>query len=319
VAEDRHGRMPLRAVGLILLVCFLWGTNIVSIKYSNEGIPPLLTAGLRNVGAALVLGAWLAVTGRTLIHRDRRALHGVVIGIMFGFDFLFFYWGSLYTSASRVVIFANTQPLWVALGAHFLFPLDRLSARKALGLAAAFAGIVFVFATRSAELGARHWVGDVMELAAALVWASTTLYLKRLSDHYDVPASSTLFYQLAFSLPVLFGGSFLFERGQPLELGLGPVLALIYQTLVVAVGSYALWYWMIQHYRVSHLASFTLLTPLFGVLAGASVLGDTLQASLLLGLALVVGGIYVVNTTGRGPSAAPSPERRGPQKPGTDL
>jgi drug/metabolite transporter (DMT)-like permease len=284
-----------------VLVCLVWGTNIVAIKFSNEGIPPLLAASLRNAGAALVLGVWLVAGGRELIHRDRRALHGAAIGLLFGLDFLFYYWGSAFTSASRVVIFANTQPLWVALGAHFLFPLDRLSPKKIVGLVAAFAGIVFVFATRSSDLGARSWVGDVMELVAALVWASTTLYLKRLSDRFDIPASSTLFYQLLFSIPVLIGGFFLFERGSSVQFAAGPVLALVYQTLIVAVGSYALWYWMIQQYRVSNLSSFTLLTPLFGVMMSALILGDQLRPVFLVGLTLVVGGIYLVNTSGRRP------------------
>jgi drug/metabolite transporter (DMT)-like permease len=279
----------------------VWGPNIVAIKFPNEGIPPLLAAVLRNAGATLVLGVWMVAGGRELIHRDRRALHGVLIGLLFGFDFLFYYWGSSFTSASRVVIFANTQPLWVALGAHFLFPLDRLSPKKIVGLVAAFAGLVFVFSTRSSDLGALSWVGDLMELTAALVWASTTLYLKRLADRFDIPASSTLFNQLLFSLPVLLAGFLLFERGSSVHFAAGPVLALVSQTLIVAVGSYALWYWMIQQYRVSNLSSFTLLTPLFGVMMSALILGDQLRPVLLIGLALVVGGIYLVNTSSRRP------------------
>jgi drug/metabolite transporter (DMT)-like permease len=55
------------------------------------------------------------------------------------------------------------------------------------------------------------------------------------------------------------------------------------------------WFWLIRHYHVGRIASFTFLTPIFGVLAGGILLDETVSKILLLSLLLVGSGIYLVN------------------------
>ncbi|HSQ86099.1 MAG TPA: DMT family transporter, partial [Desulfobacterales bacterium] len=68
-----------------------------------------------------------------------------------------------------------------------------------------------------------------------------------------------------------------------------------YQTVWVAFITYLAWFWLIRHYPPSRLASFTFLTPLFGVFAGALLLDEPITGGLLLALVLVGAGIYLVN------------------------
>ena len=278
---------------LLVCVCAVWGVNMTAIKLSNEGIPPLLAATLRNVGAVVPVAAYLLWRGIPLIHRDRRALFGVIIGVLFGLDFLFFYGGSSLTNASRAVILVYMQPVWVALGAHVFLPGDRLTRRRAVGLFLALTGLAAVF---SAPSGGQEGTltGDLLELAAGMTWAATTVFIKATVERFEVPPSSTLFYQLLFSVPLLGMGFLVFERDAPVEPTALAVGALLFQTFVVAAASYAVWYWMIQRYQVTSLAAFTMTTPLFGVMAGWLILGEPLPTSLLLGLLLVSAGIYLV-------------------------
>ncbi|MBU0697972.1 MAG: DMT family transporter, partial [Proteobacteria bacterium] len=76
-----------------------------------------------------------------------------------------------------------------------------------------------------------------------------------------------------------------------------PLIAasIAYQTLWVAFVTYLAWFWLVRHYPPSRLASFTFLTPLFGVLAGGLLLNEPITGSLLLALILVGVGIYMVN------------------------
>jgi drug/metabolite transporter (DMT)-like permease len=292
VSSVSRGLTP-GAVALVVGLCAVWGANMAVIKLSNEGMPPLVAVTLRNAGAAIPVAAYLLWKRIPLVHRDRRALFGVVIGVLFGLDFLFFYWGSSLTNASRAVIFLYTQPFWVAIGANALFPDDRLTLRRLAGLFLALAGLAAVFLTNSGA-GPSHRTGDLMMLAAAGFWAATTLFIKAIVRKVDVPPSSTLFYQLVFSLPLLSVAAFLLERHDPIELTPLVIGSLLFQTFVVAAASYAVWYWMIQRYRVTALSSFTMLTPVFGVLAGWVVLGEALPPLLLLGLVFVTVGIYLV-------------------------
>jgi drug/metabolite transporter (DMT)-like permease len=76
-----------------------------------------------------------------------------------------------------------------------------------------------------------------------------------------------------------------------------PLIAgsLAYQAVWVACITYLAWFWLIRHYPASRLASFTFLTPLFGVFAGGLLLNESITNSLLLALVLVGMGIYLVN------------------------
>lgn len=287
--------LPLVAAAILIAVCAVWGLNMVSIKISNPGLPPLHAVALRNSVAALVIGVWVYLRRETLFHRDRRLVHGVAIGIMFGFDFMFLYWGSVFTHASRAIVFLYTYPFWVAIGAHIFLPQERLNRGKVMGLMLAFAGVVIVFASRQKGLEPGYWIGDGMEVVAALFWAATTVYIKAVIENNDIGAETVLFYQLFFSVPVLLTATVLFEWPAAVNLSFPVVAALVYQSLIVASVSYMVWFWLVHKHEVSVLAAFILLVPLFGVLGSHLVLGEEMPVQLLLGLALVVAGILLVN------------------------
>jgi drug/metabolite transporter (DMT)-like permease len=63
----------------------------------------------------------------------------------------------------------------------------------------------------------------------------------------------------------------------------------------VAFITYLAWFWLVRNYPASRLASFTFLTPLFGVLAGGALLNEPITNMLLISLVLVSTGIYLVN------------------------
>ena len=293
--DSRSHHVPFSGAALLILVCLIWGGNMVMIKFSNLGIPPLMAATVRSLVAALCVWMFAGVRGKPVLMRGPDLKHGVIIGILFGLDFLLLYWGTVFTVASRAIIFLYTHSIWAALGAHFFLKGDRLTPAKTSGLILAFAGVVSVFWVRSGELPPLFWVGDLMEVAAALFWAATTLYIKKVAGSRPIDHYQTLFAQLVYSLPVLAAGWLLLDLGKPVILN-GVVLgALAYQCLLTAFFSYVLWFWMIHTYPVSRLAAFIFLAPLFGVLLGGIFQGDPLTLQLWIGLACVGGGIYLVN------------------------
>jgi drug/metabolite transporter (DMT)-like permease len=290
-----NGNLSLTAGLLLLLVCAIWGGNAVSIKFSNQGIPPLLAATIRSVAAGFLVLLWAKFKGQQVFFPRGARRHGVMIGLLFGLDFLFLYWSVSFTTASRATIFLYSHPFWVALGAHFILDQDRLRPVKAAGLILAFAGLWMVFRIQSPMLPENHWIGDVMGLAAAVFWAATTLYIKRISQTVTLNHYQTLFSQLLFAVPVLLAGSLVFEHDYTLVLSAPVLWAMAYQIVVVAFFSYTLWFWMIHNFAVSGLTAFTFLAPLFGVVFGAVILLEPVGIGVWFGLALVCTGIYLVN------------------------
>ncbi len=297
VSQTNHSyaQIPLTGVLLLSFLCLIWGGNMVSIKISNLGVSPILAAAIRSVVASFLL--WLyALTVRERVFLPKAFMkHGVGVGLLFGLEFVFLFWGVKFTDASRAIIFLYTQPLWTVALAHLLLHDERLGFSRGAGVLIAVVGLCLVFGTRSMKLGPHYWVGDLMEVAAGFLWAATTIYIKRFIRNTPITHFQTLFAQLFYSIPVLFLGALLFEWGLPVSLSAPVIGALFYQSVVVAFATYLAWFWLLHRFQAGRLAAFTFLTPIFGVILSGILLHEPLTTFLWIGLALVAGGIYLVN------------------------
>jgi drug/metabolite transporter (DMT)-like permease len=225
----------------------------------------------------------------------RLALHGAVVGFLFGSEFALIYAGLEYTLASRTYILVYTAPFFVALGAHFFLSGDRLNRWKLIGLTIAFLGASLLFVNNRGASPGGMLVGDLMALAAGALWAATTIYIKRYLVGRATPMQ-TLFYQVFFSVPLLFGASFLTEG--PFVTGFSALTAvsLFYQCIIVASVSFIFWFEMVHRYPISLLHAFTFFVPVFGVtISGVLILGELITVRLITALAMVGLGMLLVN------------------------
>jgi drug/metabolite transporter (DMT)-like permease len=293
---DRHSHLDSRAVLLLVLCCFLWGLNQVAAKVAIAEVPPLWQAALRSLGGALLVFAWARWRGIALFERDGSLPGGALAGLLFAAEFGCIFLGLQFTTASRMAVFIYISPFVVALGMPFIARAERLSALQIGGLATAFAGVAWAFAEGFTQpaAGPLQWLGDALGVVAGVLWGATTLAIRgsRLSS---ASAEKTLLYQLAISGVALAVAAL--AVGQPWAPVLAPLTwaSLFFQIVIVTFASYLLWFWLIRHYPATRLASFTLLTPVFGLLLGALLLGEPVTARLLVGLAAVAVGIVVVN------------------------
>ncbi|HEY6431416.1 MAG TPA: DMT family transporter [Acetobacteraceae bacterium] len=292
-----RGRIDALAASILISCCALWGVQQVAIKAAAaDGLPPLLQAFLRSALAAVLVCLWAGRrgTGQGLFARDGSLWAGCGIAVLFAVEFLFLYPGMQLTTASRGVVVLYTAPFWVAAGAHFLVPSERLRPRQVVGLVAAFIGVGCAVADGLLH-GGGSLTGDAMVGLAAAAWGLTTVAVKASPRLRVLSPAKLLLYQLGGSAPILL--AFAAWQGQLSFAGTTPAgwAWLAYQTVVVAFASYLIWFWLITHYPAGRLSAYTFLSPLFGIAAGALILGE--RASIELGLALlfVAIGIRLVN------------------------
>ena len=282
-------------MAVLLVLALIWGANMAVIKIGARELAPLFMAGLRSLVASACLYVWMRAKGIAVFPSRVVVLHGIVVGLLFGCEFGFIYVGLQYTLASRTYVLVYTAPFFAAAGAHFFLQGDRLNALKAAGLVLAFAGVVCLFMRDAASFSMSALPGDLMALGAGVLWAATTLYLKKYLSQRALPLQ-TLFYQVFFSAPLLFLISFAVE--DPMVLGFSFVtgFSLFYQCIIVAFLSYLAWFQLIHQYPVSLLHAFSFFTPVFGVfLSGALILGEVITPNLVLALVLVSAGMVLVN------------------------
>jgi drug/metabolite transporter (DMT)-like permease len=277
----------------------------VAAKVTLAEVPPLLQAGARSLGAAALLLAWAAWRRLPLWQRDGTLRGGLLAGALFAAEFACIYVGLQYTSASRMSVFIYLSPFVVALGMPLISASERLSRAQLAGLVLAFAGVTLAFAegfTRPA-VGPLQWLGDALGITAALLWGLTTLVLRG-SRLTRVLPEKTLLYQLAVSGVALTAAGLAAGEAWPAQISAAAAWPLAFQTVVITFASYLAWFWLLRHYPATRLAAFTLLTPLFGLLAGVLLLGEPATWRLVLALGAVCGGIALVNLL---PPARPRP------------
>lgn len=287
----RKDHLDALAVGILLVCCMFWGFQQVLVKATVTQVPPVFQSAVRGVGATLLLWLWCQWRGVRLFARDGSLWAGLLVGCLFAAEFAFIYIGLQHTSASRLTVFLYTSPFWVAVFVPFFIRTERLRPVQWLGMACAFAAVVFALREGFGGGGAS---GDLMGLAAGALWGLTTVTI-RACNLTRISAEKLLFYQLAVSTVVLILLSHL--MGEPWggawsRFAIGSVAV---QMVVGAFASYLAWMWMLGRYPATKISAFVFLTPLFALLFGMLWLGEAVTLTLALSLALVAVGIVLVN------------------------
>jgi len=293
--STRKEHLDGMAAGLLLVCCMFWGFQQVLVKATLPELPPVFQAGVRFVGAALLLVLWCRWRGIPLLTRDGTLWPGLLAGPFFAGESPCLYIGLQFTTASRLTVFLYTSPFWAALLLPLFVRAERLRPLQWLGLLLAFCALVFaVRESFIAPTTEQQWLGDALALAAGLSWGLTTVTI-RASTLARASAEKLLFYQVAVSAAILPLLSL--ALGETWTWPFSPFAAtsLVLQTVVGAFASYLVWMWMLGRYPATKISVFVFLTPIFALLFGTLWLHEPVTPTLLTALALVAGGIVLVN------------------------
>lgn len=301
LVHDRRDAIDSTAALLMLMLTFSWGLNGVAQKVSNYGFSPIFVSMARSAIACGLVYLWCRYRGIPVFNRDGTLWPGLLAGLLFGGEFTLIFFGLDYTSVARAALMINMMPFWVLIGAHFLLG-ERMSVRALAGLVLAFGGVVLVFSDQLSLPGPEAIWGDIICLIAGILWAATTIVIKR-SRLVMASAEKILLYQLAVSalmvVPLLPFATPLVRAVDALAIG-----SLLFQAIYIAAFTYVLWFWLMRRYPAGALTSFAFLTPAFGVLLGGLLLDEHLSPRILLALGLIVIGLIVVNRPARRPGEA---------------
>ena len=283
------------ALQVMLLLCLIWGSQQVMIKWAAVDIAPVMQAALRSGIAAVLVGLLICWRGGwDQVGSTWRG--GLLAGALFGLEFLLIAEGLKLTSAAHMSVFLYTAPVFTALGLHLMLPSERLRTLQWLGILLAFVGIALAFAggLSLGQLDGRTLLGDAFGVLAGLAWGATTVVVRgsRLSE---APATLTLFYQLMVGFAGLLLVALL--TGQAGKVTLTPlsISSVLFQGLVVSFFSYLTWFWLLRQYLASNLAVFSFITPLFGVTFGVLLLDEPLSLNFVFGAVLVLCGVVLVS------------------------
>lgn len=294
--QERKGIDGL-AFGMLVVLCMTYAFQQIAIKAAAPDIAPIWQISIRSGIAAVLVAILMAVRGQPFGLDNGNWRPGLLVGALFGLEFLLLGEGLRYTTASHMSVFVYTAPFFAAVGLHWRLPEERLAGPQWLGILVAFIGIAVAFLGRDDSVAmpnaSNMLLGDFLGLLAGAAWGATTVVI-RCTNLSWAPATQTLLYQLIGAFVLLLVAALV--SGQT---GFRPttvaVASVVFQTIVVAFLALLAWFWLLRKYLASRVSVFSFMTPMFGIVFGVWLLDEPLDSNFMIGALLVVTGIIMVS------------------------
>lgn len=285
-----------RAALALSTMAVLFGGTWPAGKVAAEHVAPATAATARFVVACALLWLWARSTGRTVrlpARGDLPLVLGLGVSAVAAYNLFFLYGLRLAPATDGSILVPGLIPVVTTLLA-WPFHGVRPTRRVALGYAIAIAGLVVVVDPVGA-VGTRRLEGDALLVGAACCWASFTILSRGATRRFD-PVTANV-HATGVGALLLLPLSFL--GGGWGRLAAAPVTAwtaIGYLSLLGTVLAFVLFSEGVRLIGSARATAFTLLVPIFGVLASVLVLGERLRALLVAGGAVVLLGLWLVQT-----------------------
>ncbi|KIN72310.1 DMT family transporter [Sulfitobacter guttiformis] len=279
---------------LMLALAGLWGASFLSIRIALDEVPPLTAVAHRVFWATLLLWVYVIVRGHA-VPRGRRIWVGFAgMGLLNNVvPFFLMAWGQLHIPTGLTSIFNASTAIFGVLVAAFLLADERLSMRKAIGVAIGFAGVVTAIGIDSLRAFDITSMAQLAILAGTLSYAFAGVWARnRLSGlSPQVAAAGMLTASTLIMVPLAW------IVDGPISLHLQPrtMLAIAYYALGATALAYLLYYRVLAIAGSGNLMLVTLLIAPIAIVLGAVVLGETLAPNAYKGFALLAFGLLVID------------------------
>jgi drug/metabolite transporter (DMT)-like permease len=292
----------LQLAGMVLL----WGASWPAGRVLALSMPPLSASAWRFTIAAVLLLAWMRASAGAWPRYTRRQWAGLAAAGAVGvaaYSVLFML-ALQRVEASRASVVITINPVFTTLLAAWWFK-ERFNALVAVGLALAVLGAATVM-THGAPwklLAGEVGVGEWLLLGCVATWTSYSLMGRRLMAGIDALAATAVTATVGCVL--LWMAAFAVEGRTTVWASVTDLTptgwaALLYMAIGAVVLAYAWFYRGIAELGAGVASSYISLVPVVGVASSVLLLGESLNASLLVGGALALAGVLLANRARRG-------------------
>ncbi|MEQ1582303.1 MAG: DMT family transporter [Steroidobacteraceae bacterium] len=274
-----------RDLTLLVGISGIWGFNLIAAKVGVTEIPPILFTALRFGLLTLVTLPFLKVFPGQM----RTLLLAAALSGALQFSLLFAGLAVAHDVSTVAIASQLGIPMTTLLSVWLL--KETIRWRRILGIVLAFGGVA-VIAFDPGVLVYSHGLGLI--IASCLAGSLGLTYIKRLDGIGPLELQAWL---AMTAWPLLLGLSFMLEDGQWASLQAASFTAwgaLLFTSLINSLFAHTAMFYLIQRYPVTSVAPLTLLSPLFSILFGVTLLDDQLSPRMVLGGAITLLGILIV-------------------------
>lgn len=282
--------MRVSDVAELLLLAALWGGSFLFMRIASPVLGPVwlievrvLLAGLALLPLLIRLNLWGEIR--------RRALPLFIVGCLnSAMPFLLLAFASLSLPAGFTSILSATAPLFGTVVAS-VWLKEKLTVGRMVGFALGFAGVIVLVGWKTIDATPSFFVAVGAGLLAGLMYALSAPYIKQ--NLSDVPSLViTTISQLSAAIFLLPALPFTVPRTTPTT---GVLLAILALALLSTSLAYVLYFRLIKNVGSTKALTVSYLIPLFAILWGVLVLGETITTSIILGCGLILLGTAIAN------------------------
>ena len=300
--------MPSRVAVVWIITCLIWSTVWLFIKIGVRDVPPVSFAAMRLLIAILVMVPVTLAGQRPLPRKPRDwALIGGSGVILLGLNYALLNWGLQFISSGLTAVLQSMTPAFALVFAHYMLPDEKITTRKATGLALGVAGIGIIFWDQLHLGGGKALAGSITVTLGAVCVAFAYALVRRSGRHL-APGIITTGQMVAAFVPLLIYGWAV--EGNPFQIKWtsNALMAAAYLALAGSVLAAWLNYWLLARVGTVNLLVMGLIEPVIAILLGAWVLGESMNNRVIVGGAVILASVWLAMAPGRA-----SASRRGRQ------
>jgi len=289
----------IRALSALLATLVLWASAFAGIRAGLRAYSPGQLAVLRFLVASLALAIYAAIAHFRF--PARRDLPGLLFCGIVGITFynLALNYGETRVTAGAASLLIASAPIWTVLIAHFALH-ERMAPVRWLGVILSFTGVALI---ASAEGEGIHLSPQALIiLAAAITSAVYIVQQKHFLGRYSALefTAYSIWSGTVFMLP--FGrGLFHALRSAPFN----STAAVIYLGVFPGALAYVGWAYVLSHGPAGRTSTFLYFIPVLAIGIAWLWLGEVPRMLSLLGGAIALGGVGLVNIGAKTKTAVP--------------
>lgn len=294
-AESHRSRVAL-SFGLVYV---LWGSTYLAMRIAVRDFPPYVAGAVRYLAAGPIMLAFCALVGRKvrITRQDLVRLLGIAV-LLLCLGNIGVLWGEEYVASGFAALIVALLPIWVVIIETWILRDGRMSRQGFFGLALGIVGLLVLLwprLTAGTHLGHLELIGTGILGVGSFCWALGSVFSSRWEVSVDVFASAAWQMTLAGFINAAvaaLSGQFRHARWT------APAFESVgYLVIFGSWIGYSAYIWLLEHVPTPKVATYTYINPIIAVFLGWLLLKEKVDAHMLVGTAIIIGSVALVNSS----------------------
>jgi drug/metabolite transporter (DMT)-like permease len=288
-----------RIIVAFALLYVLWGSTYLAMRVIVRDMPPYVAGTVRYLAAGPIMLAACALLGRkiSLTRRDLGQLLVIAI-LLLSIGNIGVLWGEIYVSSGLASLIVALVPIWVVMIEAWIFRAGRMTAKGLFGLAVGIVGLLVLLWPRissGTHLGRLELLGSGILAGASFFWALGSVFSHRFNLTVDVFASAA--WQM--TLGGLVNGAVALVTGQfqKTHWTFSALSSIGYLVIFGSWLGYSAYIYLLEHVPTPKVATYAYVNPIVAVFLGWIILREHVDIFMLLGTAIIIASVALVNTS----------------------